>query len=190
VPVYQYRWLSSHLGFNMNGWWLAFLAAAALTTILVWAFLVNLRWVVIPEPVVEINAARLRPGQSTQLYLNQRGPLKAESLKVSLVCEVNGSKGKQDLVKEVVVSARDINLPDNGENTATELSADITIPASARLSCKSVPMSVTPTTSQGGSLNQQTGRQLVSWFIRVERRVSPKTVLQSDFEIVVSHETA
>ena len=190
VPVYQYRWLSSHLGFNMNGRWFVFLAAAALTTVFVWAFLINLRWVVVPEPVVEINSTRLRPGQSTQLYLNQRGPLKAESLKVSLVCEVNGTKGKQDLVKEVVVSARDINLPDNGENTATELSADITIPASARLSCKSVPMSVTPTTSQAGSLNQQPGRQLVSWLIRVERRVSPKMVLQSDFEFVVSHETA
>ena len=52
--VYRYRWLSQVLGFNMNGWyWVAF-ASAAVTLLFLWAFLVNLRWIALPEPEVEV----------------------------------------------------------------------------------------------------------------------------------------
>ena len=190
VPVYRYRWLSSHLGFNLNGWWFVMLAMAALTAVFVWAFLVNLRWIVVPEPVVEINDTHLRPGQSTRLHLSQRGPLKAESLNAYLVCEVNGAKGKEALVKEVVISAHDLNLPGRGETAPAEFSGELTIPASARLTCKSVSATASSTVGQGGTRVQQSGKQLVAWLIRVERRVSPKMALQTDFEIVVSRESA
>lgn len=182
--VYRYRWISSVLGFNMNGWyWVAF-AAAVVTLVFVWAFIVNLRWVALPEPVVEVNASKLRPGDSTPLYVRQEGPLKALTYTISLVCEINGIPGKPPARKEVLVERKGLRIGNGREGEATEFSLDLEIPRDARRTCKSVPMKKSGQNFGGGSAD------LVSWFIRIERQVSAKTLLTSDYEILVGTETA
>lgn len=177
--VERYRWISSVLGFNMNGWyWVAF-AAAAVTLLFLWAFLVNLRWIALPEPQVEVSATELRPGQTANLYVRQEGPLKALAYTVSLVCEINGIPGKPPARKEVLVERKDLRVGDGREGEAVEFSLEFHLPRDARRSCKSVPI------KSSGSGVSNASADLVSWFIRIERQVSAKTVLQSDFEVLV-----
>lgn len=176
--VYKYRWISSVLGFNMNGWyWVAFFAALV-TILFLWAFLVNLRWVALPEPVVEVNATQLRPGDSTSLYVRQDGPLKALDYTISLVCEINGIPGKPPARKEILAERKDLLVRE-----ATEFSLELRMPRDARRTCKSVPL-------QKSGQKTASSADLVSWFIRVERRVSAKTLLTSDHEILVGTEAA
>lgn len=182
--VYRYRFISNLLGFNMNGWyWVAF-AAAVVTLVFVWAFLVNLRWVALPEPVVEVNASKLRPGDSTPLYVRQEGPLKALTYTISLVCEINGIPGKSPARKEVLVERKDLRIGNGREGESTEFSLELEIPRDAKRTCKSVPMKKSGQNFGGGSAD------LVSWFIRIERQVSAKTFLTSDYEILVGTEAA
>ncbi len=177
--VYRYRWISSVLGFNMNGWyWVAF-ASLSVTILFLWAFLVNLRWIALPEPEVEVNATQLRPGDRTNLYVRQNGPLKALDYTISLICEINGIPGKPPARKEVLVERKDLVVRE-----ATEFSIEIEMPRDARRTCKSVPLQKSGQKPSGSSAD------LVSWFIRIERRVSGKTVLQSDYEILVGTEAA
>ncbi len=181
VPVYRYRWISRVLGFNMNGWWIVALSAALVGGLFLWAFLVNLRWIVVPEPEVEVNATRLLPGQSTALYLKQAGPLTAESYKVSLICEINGTPGKPPAIQKTIFEKTNFSAGPDREGEAVEFSAEIEIPESAGHTCHSVPMKQTGANAP---------RNLVAWFIRVERKVSAKTTLQSDFEMLVGPERA
>lgn len=176
VPVHRYRWISRVLGFNMNGWWIVAFSAALVAVLFLWAFFVNLRWIFVPEPEVEVNATRLLPGQSTALYLKQSGPLKAESYKISLICEINGTPGKPPAIQKTIIEKANLSAGSEREADAVEFSAEITIPESGRSTCHSVPMKAT---------GMNAPRDLVAWFIRVERKVSPKTTLQSDFEILV-----
>ncbi|MEQ1839372.1 MAG: DUF3592 domain-containing protein [Verrucomicrobiales bacterium] len=176
VPVYRYRWISHLLGFNMNGWWIVAFVTALVAVLFLWAFLVNLRWIFVPEPEVEVNATRLLPGQSTALYLKQAGPLKAESYKILLICEINGTPGKPPAIQKTIIEKTNLSAGSDREAEAVEFSAEIAIPDSARSTCHSVPMKAT---------GMNAPRDLVAWFIRVERKVSPKNTLQSDFEILV-----
>jgi len=176
VPVYRYRWISRVLGFNMNGWWIVAFSAALVAILFLWAFLVNLRWIFVPEPEVEVNATRLLPGQSTALYVKQAGPLKAESYKISLICEINGTPGKPPAIQKSIVEKTNLSAGSDRGAEYVEFSAEVTIPESARSTCHSVPMKAT---------GMNAPRDLVAWYIRVERKVSPKNTLQSDFEILV-----
>lgn len=176
--VERYRWISSILGFNFNGWYWVALAAAIVTIVFVWAFLVNLRWIAVPEPVVEVNASQLRPGDGTALYVRQNGPLKALDYTISLVCEINGIPGKPPARKEVLGERKNLIITD-----ATEFSLDLKIPGDGRRTCKSVPL------QKSGSKPGTASADLVSWFIRIERRVSAKTLLTSDYEILVGTES-
>jgi hypothetical protein len=182
--VEKYRFISSLLGFNMNGWyWVAF-AAAAVTLLFLWAFLVNLRWIALPEPEVEISATELRPGQTGNLYVRQAGPLKAHEYTVSLVCEINGIPGKPPARKEVLLERKDLRVGDGREGEAVDFSMEFSVPRDAKRTCKSVPM------KKAGSSLPSASPDLVSWFIRIERRVSAKTVLTSDYEVLVVTGTA
>lgn len=182
--VYQYRWISRVLGFNMNGWyWVAF-ASAVVTLVFLWAFFVNLRWVAMPEPEVEVNATRLRPGDSTQLYVRQAGPIPALNFTVSLICEINGIPGKPPARKEVLLERNDLRIGNGRVGEAVDFSIELKMPRDAQRTCKSVPL------KKSGQKFGSSNADLVSWFIRVERRVSGKTVLQSDFEILVGTEAA
>ena len=181
--VEKYRWISSVLGFNMNGWyWVAFFAALT-TLVFIWAFLVNLRWIALPEPVVEVNATKLRAGDSTELYVRQEGPLKALSYTVSLICEINGIPGKPPARKVVLSERPNLRVGNGRDGEAAEFSIEMKMPKDARRTCKSVPMKKSGQTI-GNSAD------LVSWFIRIERQVTSKTVLQSDYEILVGSEAA
>lgn len=184
VEAYRYRFISNLLGFNMNGWyWVAF-ASAVVTLVFLWAFLVNLRWFAVPDPVVEVNATRLRPGDSTPLYVRQDGPLKALEYTISLVCEINGIPGKPPARKETIAEHKDFRAGNGREGEASEFSLELRMPRDARRTCKSVPMQKTGQKPVNGSAD------LVSWFIRIERRVAPKTLLTSDHEILVGTEPA
>lgn len=177
--VERYRWISSVLGFNFNGWyWVAF-ASLLVTLVFVWAFLVNLRWVALADPEVEVNATSLRPGDGTRLLVRQDGPLRALDYTISLVCEINGIPGKPPARKEVLVERKDLTIRD-----AIEFSAELRMPRDARRTCKTVPMRKSGQNAVGSSTD------LVSWFIRIERRVTAKTLLTSDFEILVGTESA
>lgn len=182
--VEKYRFISSLLGFNMNGWyWVAF-AAAAVTLLFLWAFLVNLRWIALPEPEVEVNATTLRPGDTTPLYVRQAGPIRALAYTISLVCEINGTPGKPPARKEVLLERENLRAGDGRAGEAVEFSLELSIPKDARRSCKSVPM------KKSGQNFGSSSADLVSWYLRIERRVTAKTVLQSDFEILVGTEAA
>lgn len=176
--VERYRWISSMLGFNFNGWYWVALASAVVTLVFIWAFFVNLRWVALPDPEVEVNATQLRPGDSTSLLVRQDGPLRALDYTISLVCEINGIPGKPPARKEVLVERKDLTIRD-----ATDFSSELKMPRDARRTCKSVPM------QKSGQNFGNSSADLVSWFIRVERRVTAKTVLTSDYEILVGTES-
>ncbi len=182
--VYKYRWISRTFGFNMNGWyWVAF-AAAVVTLLFLWAFLVHLRWIALPEPEVEVNATKLRPGDTTSLYVRQAGPLQAIAYTISLVCEINGTPGKLPARKMVIAERENLRAGDGLRSGAAEFSLELQIPKDARRTCKSVPI------KKSGQSSGDSPSDLVSWFIRIERRVTAKTVLQSDFEILVGTEAA
>jgi len=177
--VYQYRGISGALGFNMNGWYWVAAAAAAVALLFLWAFLANLRWIALPEPEVEVSATDLRPGQTANLHVRQAGPLNALAYTVSLVCEINGIPGKPPARKEVLVERTNLLVGDGREGEAVEFSLEFQVPNDAKRTCKSVPMKTSGAPAPGASPD------LVSWFIRVERRVAAKTLLQSDYEILV-----
>lgn len=177
--VYNYRWISRVFGFNMNGWWIVALVATAVTALFLWAFLVNLRWIAVPEPEVEVNATRLLPGQSTALFLRQAGPLKAATYTISLICEINGTPGKAPALSKTIIEKSNFSAGSWREGEAVEFTAELAIPESARPTCHSVPLK---------STGANAPKDLVAWFIRVQRKVSPKTTLQSDFEILVGPE--
>jgi hypothetical protein len=179
VVAYRFRWLSRVLGFNMNGWWIVALVSLLVTLLFLWAFFYNLRWVMVPEPVVEVSATNLRPGGSSNIHITQRGPLKASTYTVSLICEINGIPGKPPAIRKEFISSANIEIATAQEFEAREWAAEFNIPSAAALTCKSVPLK---------SKDENQGKDLVSWFIRVERRVSAKNVLQSDFEVLVTRD--
>jgi len=165
------------------------LVCAGLAGVFLWAFLANLRWIGVPEPVIEVNETPLKPGQGTRLHIRQGGPIRASVFTVSLVCEVNAIPGKPPHFQEVLLSARDICLSGSPATDPVVFDTEFALPATAKFTCKSVP--ATESSGGGGRKGQtavrkrQIGGDLVSWFLRVERTVAAKTVLQSDFEILV-----
>lgn len=180
--VPRYRLLSRVLGFNVNGWWFVAIITAVVTLVFLWAFLVNLRWIVLPEPEVEVDETRLLPGRSTRLSVLQRGPIRAESYAISLICEINGIPGKPPARKEIILERSNLHIESQRPGDAIEFTAPLTIPKDGKLSTKVVSL-------KGGKQGQRGGGELVAWFIRVERKVTAKNVLQSDFEILVGPET-
>lgn len=139
--------------------------------------------VALPDPVVETNATTLRPGDSTELYVRQEGPLRALSYTISLICEINGIPGKPPARKTVLTERKDLRIGNGRDREAAEFSLEMKIPKDARRTCKSVPMK-----KSGQTLGNSA--DLVSWFVRIERQVTAKTVLQSDYELFVGSEAA
>ncbi len=180
VPVYRYRWISHVFGFNMNGWWVVSFVTSLVAGLFLWALLVNLRWIAVPEPEVEVDETRLLPGQSTALYVRQEGPLRAESFTVSLICEINGTPGKAPAIRKTILEKSNVVAGFERFGDAVEYSTELTIPEAARTTCQSVPIKAKGPNSP---------RDLVSWLIRVERKVSKNTTLQIDFYILVGGET-
>lgn len=181
VVSYRHRWLSQVLGFNMNGWYYVAFIALLVCLLFLWAFFYNLRWVAVPEPVVEVDETSLTPGQSTEVYIGQRGPCQFSSYDVSLVCEVNAVPGQPPAVKKTFLSGESVVVRTRDDSDLKEWSSKVHIPSSAMSTCKSVPLKH----SGSGS-----GSNLVRWYIRVERRVSAKNILQSDFELIVKREAS
>jgi Protein of unknown function (DUF3592) len=181
VVSYRHRWLSQVLGFPFNGWYEVAFIAFLVFLLFLWAFLYNLRWVAVPEPVVEVGETTLAPGQSTEVYILQRGPCQFSSYLVSLVCEVNAAPGQAPEVKKTFLSEEAVAVQSRDEFDGKEWSTKVHIPSSAMSTCKSVPL------SQSGS---GSGSNLVRWYLRVERRVTSKNVLVSDFELIVQRDRA
>ena len=100
---------------------------------------------------------------------------------MSLICEVNAVPGQAPEIKKTIIPEEQVVVRTRQENDRREWSAEVHIPSSAMSTCKSVPLKH----SGSGS-----GSNLVRWYIRVERRVSPKNILQSDFELVVKREAS
>lgn len=181
VVSYRHRWLSHMLGVNFNGWYEVAFIALIVCLLFLWAFFYNLRWVAVPEPVVEVEETFLAPGQSTSVHISQRGPCQFSSYLVSLICEVNAVPGQPPAVKKTFLSEEKVVVRTRDEFDVKEWASKVHIPSSAMSTCKSVPL------KQSGA---GSGSNLVRWYLRVERRVSPKNVLQSDFELIVQRELA
>ena len=84
----------------------------------------------------------------------------------------------------MLLERKDLRVGDGREGEAVDFSIEFEVPRDAKRTCKSVPM------KKSGSSMPSASPDLVSWFIRIERRVSAKTVLTSDFEVLVVTGTA
>lgn len=174
----SYTWLRRLLSLNYDGWWVATAVGVLFTGVFIWAFLVNVRWIGVPEPVIEVDLADLRPGESTSLWIRQEGPLRAETFTVSLLCEVQGPKGKGYPVRKGLVHRQNVDLRGGRHAEAIDFTATVSIPGDARPSNEPMAQDTSP---QGQRSNSQ-----VLWVIRVERKVSKHNTLESDFRLRVA----
>ena len=94
---------------------------------------------------------------------------------------MNATPGQPPEIKKTFLSEENVAVRARDEFDAKEWSAIVHIPSPARATCKSVPL------KHSGS---GAGSNIVRWYLRVERRVSSKNVLQSDFEILVNRDAS
>ena len=111
----------------------------------------------IADPIVEIDADPLLPGQTSKLYIRQDGPARFAKFKVSLVCEKVGPKGNGKPTNQCIFDREPLEV-----GQAEEFNESFTIPAKASPSVKTVQTSTT-------------------WCIRVRRKLAGGMQYDTDY---------
>ena len=138
-----------------------FAIVAGIEGFIMYHFIRAVRAVGAPEPEVEIDDEPLLPAQTTAINILQRGPLKARSYKVLLVCEEVSSDTRTP-VKTTIIEHDDLEIRDGGDASARTFTANFTVPAKAKPSSRELQF-------------------IRTWNIRVQRKLDAKTELQTDF---------
>ena len=165
ATVSLFLWMKHHHETSDNFLWLLFgcvVADGFLIYHLYRAFMAAR----VPDPVVEIDAEPLVPGQTAKLYIRQDGPACFAKFKVSVVCEKIGNQGKGRPTNQCIFDREPIEI-----GQAEEFNETFTLPAKASPSVKTVQTATT-------------------WCIRIRRKLVGGVQYDTDFpfRLVVKEE--
>jgi hypothetical protein len=141
--------------FEGNEW--LYIFSAGIEGFLIYHFGRAMRAARVPDPIVEIDADPLQPGQNVRLYLLQSGPARLASFQVQIVCEETGPSGTRVIHKTVLVERKDLTL-----TSPEEFNETFNIPENASPSSKTV-------------------QTLTNWYVRVQRQFANGKPYDTDY---------
>jgi hypothetical protein len=111
----------------------------------------------IPDPIVEIDAESLHPGQTSRLFIRMPGPAKLTAIQVQVICEKTGRSGTRTAYKQRVLEKESVQI-----GLAEEFEESFAIPAKA-------------------SKSSETVQTATHWCIRIRRKLANGISFDTDY---------
>ncbi|MBK9440830.1 MAG: DUF3592 domain-containing protein [Comamonadaceae bacterium] len=144
----------------LGGLW-PYLIVGGIEAFLIYHWLRAMRAARVADPVIEIGAHPLSPGQQTQVYFSQPGPVHLATLKVVVLCERTDGKGTRTSHEKALLTRENLEVV-----IAEDFTGELVVPARAAASLKTL-------------------QSVVSWMVRVRRVLKNGTRYETDYPFTV-----
>ena len=138
-----------------------YLIVGGIEAFLIYHWLRAMRAARVTDPVIEIGAHPLSPGQQTPLYFSQPGPVHLASLNVVVLCERTDDKGTRTSHEKTLLTRENLDVV-----IAEEFNGQLSVPPRAAASVKKL-------------------QSVVSWMVRVRRVLKNGTRYETDYPFTV-----